>query len=269
MPSGAEAFARKSEQKKQSAGGGVAAAGDLNRITADFFKITANTYAVVRFLEQGNDLTFADVHRIPAGGRYPGMFVCVNVNDDGTPCPACESSDPEISKRSPRGLVSMIWREGPVYKRTDKGWIERDTSTKQPIILGRADGVFLWNCSWDVFADLMSKDAKHKGLMLRDYEVKRTGAGMNDTKYHVEPADIDGGPQPLTIADNLIAASKPDLKAISTPLDYAALHQVVHGGANPSGGPQPTLDQTARVTPTAGNTFQGGEPVRSSAFARG
>ncbi len=269
MPSGAEAFARKKEQKAQSQGGGVAAAGDLKRLKADKFEIKDRQYAIVRFLEQGGDLTFVDRHEIPAGGRYPGHFVCLNTNDDGSPCPACESSNPDISKRAQRGLVNMIWRDGPVYKRSDKGWVERDPSTKQPIILGRQDIVVLWYCSWDVFEDLMGKDSAHHGLMMRDYRVSRTGAGMQDTKYAVEPADIDAGQQAMTIADMSLAESKSDLRALSTPLSYAELHQVVHGGQNPSPGPQPTFDQSARTAPTAQSVFDGGPAVPASAFSRG
>lgn len=264
-PSGSEAFTRKAQAKEARA---AQYGGD--RIKADYFNISANQYAIVRILEQGDEITFADVHRVPVEGRrYPVDFICLDTNDDGTPCPACQTDQEGIRKRATKGFFNVIWREGPVYKRNEYGTPEKGQDGK-PVITGRADGVFLWKCSWTVLNDLMAKDSTYKGLMSRDLRVMRTGSTMQDTKYTVEPADIDAGPQPMLIPDLALAEKKYDLRELTKPLGYAELAQILNSGTLPNG-PQPTMDRSAVMpqTPTQENVFSGGAPQRASAFQRG
>lgn len=263
MPTGSEAFLRKQqarEQQRAAQGGAV--------IRADWFGIAANTFAVVRFLEEGNALTFADVHRVPTSNSpYPQDFICLDNNDDGTPCPGCQSGVDKIRRRVLKGFVNLIWREGPVYERNDYGTPKKDPNTKKPIITGRADGVFLWKCSSDVFTELVTKDDKYKGLSSRDFEIRRTGAGMNDTKYTIDPADVDGGPQGMTIADLTLAEKKYNLAEITSGMSYQDFTAALHGAPQQAtDGPQATMDRSSMVT--SGEVFSGGQ-VRSSAFQRG
>lgn len=260
MPTGIEAFQRKQQAKEQqrNAQGG-------NAIKADWFSIKGGTYAVVRFLEQGNDLTFADVHRIPVGRRIPMDFICLDTGDDGTPCPGCQSENNEIRKRSTRGFLNVIWREGPIYERNEYGTPKKDGNGTL-IITGRADGVFLWKCSGTVFQELIEKDSKYKGLMSRDFEIKRTGSQMQDTKYSIDPAEVDGGQQPMTIADQALAEKKYNLIELTTPLSFQDF-SIAMVGAPATDGPQPTMDRSQLTT--ADNVFQGAPPVRASAFTRG
>lgn len=264
MPTGAEAFQRRQAAKEQqrAAQGGAA-------IKADFFSLKANTYAVVRFLEQGDGLTFADVHRVPVGRRYPVEMICLDTDDDGTACPGCMSQVPEIRRRKTVGFINLIWRDGPVYERNEFGGPKKDDATKQKIITGRADGIFLWNCSATVYQDLLEKDSKYKGLMSRDFEVKRTGSTMNDTKFSIDPADVDGGPQGMTIADTSLAAGKYNLVELTKPLEFATFSLAMQGAPLPGepAGPQETMDRGELAT--AANVFQGDPPLRASAFSRG
>lgn len=262
-PSGIEAFRKKQEQKATQK---AQYSGD--RIKANYFSLKDKQYAIVRFLEQGDDITFTDVHRVPVeGSQYPVDFVCLDATDDGSPCPGCQSSNDEVRKRSTKGYFNVIWREGPVYQLNDKGWIEKD-SNKRPIVTGREDGIFLWKCSWTVTELLIEKDGKFKGLMSRDWELKRTGSGMQDTVYYAEPADPDGGPQPMLLPDLTLAEKKYDLKELTAPLSYEEFATVLNSGSF-SDGPQPTMDRSD-VAPSAGSVFQGdAPPVRSSAFQRG
>lgn len=268
MPSGDAAYERKRQQRESAR-----AAYNFDGPKIDYFALAANTYADVRFLEEGDQLTFADVHRVPliskAGKRYFRDFVCLNVNGDGTACPACQSQDPEVQKIVTRGFLNLIWREGPVYERDDNGNPVKD-GTKLRVV-GRQDGVFLWKCSWTVFEDLKQKDRQAHGLMSRDWRISRTGSTMNDTKYHVEPVDFDAGPQQMTIADLALAEKKYSLAELTAPPTFEALASVLDRGALPpgQGAPQPTFDRGA------GSGFQpaGGSPdqpqSRASAFTRG
>lgn len=280
MPSGVDAFRRK-VQRKEEQKAQFESSSPSGGMGADLFSIKANQYAIVRFLEQGEDITFADVHRIPipkkAGGFWFKDFVCLDTMDDGTPCPACQSGNEDVRKRSTRGFVNLIWREGPVYQKDEKGY-----QVKAPgggyVITGRADAVFLWKCSWTVLEMLREKDGKWQGLMSRDAEVKRTGSTMQDTAYFVEPQQIDAGAQPMLVADLALAENKYDVRAMTTPLSYAELAHVITHGAE-STGPQPTMDRGALIQqpPTAQEAFsagqtpsvQAGDFQRASVFQRG
>lgn len=265
MPTGAEAFKQKQQVKESQR-----AAQGAGSIKADYFSIAGNTYAVVRFLEQGSELTFADVHRIPVVGKqYPQDFICLDNGDDGTPCPGCQSADDKLRRRVTKGFVNLIWREGPVYERNDYGTPKKDQGSGKPIIVGRADGVFLWKCSGEVFTEILAKDDKYKGISSRDFEIRRTGTTMQDTKYALDPAEVDGGPQPMTIGDQALAEKKYNLAEIITPLSFQDFVLAMHGAATPQPetGPQPTMDRSAMVN--SDNVFNGGQPVRSSAFQRG
>jgi hypothetical protein len=262
VPSGADQFKRRQETKEQQRVAQGAAS-----IKADYFAIAGGTFAVVRFLEQGPQLTFADVHRIPIEGRqYPSDFICLDNSDDGTHCPGCQSANDKVRRRVTKGFVNLIWRDGPVYERNEYGSPKKVDG--KVVITGRADGVFLWKCSSEVFAELVAKDDKYKGLSSRDFEIRRTGSGMQDTKYAIDPADVDGGPQPMSIADMALAETgKLNLVEITTPLSYENFLLAMQGqGQQPNEGPQPTMDRSALTS--ADTVFQGGEPLRSSAFTR-
>lgn len=273
-PSGVDAFRRK-QQIKETQKQQVEQNRAANVITNDF-KIAGGTFAIVRFLEQGDDLTFADFHRLPvvgkSGRQWFKEFVCLDQLDDGTPCPACQHPTADYSKRTTRGVVNMIWREAPVWQRDENKRMVKGPDGKY-IMTGREDQIALWRCSWTVFELLKAKDQKWKGLMARDWEITRIGNSMNDTVYNIEPADPTGPATSMTIADTALAAQKYDLAAITTPMSYEGLAQVLNRGATPAG-PQPTMDRSAvmpQQAPTADSTFgQGAAPAqRSSAFTRG
>ena len=268
MPSGHEAYQRKA-QKKAAQKEAIESGGGAMGFTNDF-RLRDKEFAVVRFLEQGDQLTFADTHRVPVMGKkglYYKDFVCLDTRDDGTPCPACQHPNDELSKRISRGFANLIWRQAPVFQRDEKQRPIKGPDGRY-IVIGREDQVALWKCSWTVFELLQEKDRKYRGLMSRDWEVKRTGSQMNDTTYYVEEAD-PGHPQPMLIADLALADKKYDLDALTTPLPFADLAQIINRQAMPNG-PQPTMDRNA-VLPTAQEAFAVGQQpsVRASAFTRG
>jgi hypothetical protein len=259
MPTGAEGFRRKQERRaaeNAASGGGI---------KADFFELKDGQTAIVRFLEQGDQLYYADNHKIPHPNAQYGLdLICLDQQEDGTPCPACQSDNPKIRRRSLKGYINMIWRDGPVYERNEYGTPKKDNAGKK-IVTGYADGVFLWKCSGEVFEMLLEIDGAYRGLMSRDFAIKRVGADKK-TKYVITPAVIDGGPAEMTIADVELAKQKYNLAEITKPFDYAAAHAFMYGGVQQDG-PQPTMDRSQLVT--AGNVFNGDPPLRSSAFQRG
>lgn len=270
MPAGTDAFLRKQQANAQDKAAREAA----KTIFTNDFKLRGGQYAVVRFLEQGESLTFADVHRVPIqgkNGQYFKNFICLDLLGDGTPCPACQHPNRDVAKAAARGFVNLIWREAPVWQRDENKRMIKGHDGNY-IMTGREDQIALWSPSWTVFEVLKEKDGKYKGLMSRDFEIKRTGDGMNDTQWFVEPQDVDSGPQPMMISDLALAEHKYDLVAITKPIEYTAFAQLINKGAMP-GGPQPTMDRSAVMgAPTVAGTFNGGnaEPqVRASAFQRG
>jgi hypothetical protein len=277
-PRGAESFSKHKAVVQQRQDEAIAAQGPK----ADFFKLEANQFAVVRFLEQGTDIAWASMHRIPMEGRTYGQdVICLDQEDNGTPCPFCASEHKEIRARSTKGFYNVIWRGNaqfqqvnqqimannqqlvaagqmpqptytlaPIYKRNAWNSPEKGPDNK-PIILGYDDNIFLWKASKTVHDLIVSKDGVFGGLMSRDFTVRREGAGKDDTKYFIEPLHVDGGPSPLTDADQaLITAPDPggkyDLDKFISPPTYEQAAQLMNGV--PNNGPQGTFNRGAGAT---------------------
>lgn len=268
MPRGADAFNKHQAAVEQRRAEAQAAFGPKG----DFFGLQGGQFAAVRFLEQGTDIGWASVHKVPVEGRQYGQdFLCLDQNDDGTPCPFCQSEHKGIRARSTKGFYNVIWRGGemwqaanqqilaanaaaiaagqppkptwtlaPIYKRNEWGSPERDAQ-RNPIILGYADGVFMWKASKTVHDQIMSKDGTYQGLMSRDFVVRRQGNTKDDTIYFIEPIDVNSGPQPMSQADQELYAKKYNLDEWITPLSYDAAQKVLTGGVVPANGPQPTF----------------------------
>lgn len=283
MPRGQAAFGQHQQRVEER----KAAMGE--RIRADFFDLKGGEMAVLRFLEQGDELAYAICHRLAVeGSQYPQDVLCADQNEDGTPCPLCQSTNKDTKSRSTKGFVNVLWRGGPaiqaenqriqqivpqpgmpmpttfklapVYKRNDQGFLEKDDN-KQKIVTGFADGVFLWKCSKTIYEMLLEKDATYRGLMTRDFVVSRKGSGISDTKYFIEPFSVDSGPQPMTVADIALAQNKYDLDAITKAPSYEDLAARLGGG-------MPSAAQFTRQIPAPESDAFGGAPMRSSAFQR-
>ena len=268
-PSGLQAFEKTqsiiSARRSASSGGG----GEV----LSYFGITDGQTARVRFLEQGDEICYAQTHRIK--NQYGGFsdVLCLDQMDDGVPCPACQSDNFDIRKRSTKGYVNVIWRgtadEGfvraPVYKMNDKGFPERDPNSKKRIVVGFEDSVFLWKCSKTILEQVFLKDAAYKGIMSRDFVVSRKGSEMNNTVYAIEPAVIDGGPEPMNVADATISSKKFDVVSLSTPGSYDEMVAMLSG--QQSGGNQQS-NFPRDFQPPEGVFSSNAPPMRSSAFAK-
>lgn len=278
MPRGAELFSKKAERTAAASSNT-----DRNYPKIDYFTLGSGERAQIRFLEQGEDLAWASCHRIMvAGNRYPKNIPCLDQNDEGAPCPACADDDKNIRSRSVRGFVNLIWRGnedlqeinekfpanmkltlGPVYKRNQYGSPVKGPDNKK-IITGLADSVFLWECSKTVFQELLSKDSAYKGLMSRDFIISRQGSSKEDTRYFIEPAEVDGGPQPMMVADMSLMNGKFDIDALTKPPSFEEMAQMlsVDQAQDQSYGNQ-VVNKLEND-----DVFSGQAPMRSSAFNR-
>ncbi len=187
------------------------------------FRINDGETAIVRFLEEGDDIVSAYVHHVPnpnPRSRNPIKIVCRDQDPEtgatvGAECPGCNSTDKEIAKRRLQGAINLIWRDGPVYEKDNDGKIVTDARGNW-VVADRADQVAVWTSGVRLFDELVGIDADYNGLASRDFKITRSGGGL-DTEYTIRPAEIDGGPKPLSKADKALAEEKNDLTEFEAP----------------------------------------------------
>src|SRR5438477_1955687 len=123
--------------------------------------------AIVRFLEQGEEVYsfwYHDFTNTDPSQGWKTKIPCLDQEDDGTPCPGCR----EDLKRRFRGLINVIWREAPVFKRDQEGNLVKDEHTKAVIVVGHKDQVAVWDGGKELFSDTLApKDVAFKGLSSR------------------------------------------------------------------------------------------------------
>ena len=183
--------------------------------SALWFRLDPDEEAIVRFLEQDDDIFWCNMHDVPVEGRQFGKdVVCCNQDDDGTPCPGCERDLP----RKFKGFINLIWMTAPVWKRSPEGRLEKDRDN-QPIVVGRKPQVAVWGSGIRVFENLDEVNGNYRGLKSRRFKVKRKGKGL-DTKYSVSPENVDSGPQPVTSEEKELEKGKYDLNLFIKPPTY-------------------------------------------------
>lgn len=190
--------------------------------------------ATIRFLEQGDEVYSYWLHNFSKQDGVNGWkvdFPCLDSNDDGTPCPGCEYD----LHRTFKGLINVIWRDAPVYETDSDGRFVRDARGNFNQI-GEEDQVAVWKQGIRVFTMLGQKDVAYKGLGSRDFVVTRSGTKADNTTYAVEPADVDGGPQPMSEADLKLAENKYNLEEIANFKTYDEVVELIeeHLGSNDS-----------------------------------
>jgi hypothetical protein len=210
------------EQKKRAEA--FAADRDTNRIFYRRLRIQPGDTAVVRFLEEGEDVAYAYMGQLPARGnqRWGNWTPTRDQAGDGsTPCPLRERG----ITISFRGFINVIWRDAPEFALDPKGRIARD-SNGDWIITGYKDQIALLEGGITLFTDLAQIDRAYHGLMSRDFNITRTGTGTT-TRYTVIPADPDAGAVPLSAADKKLAKEKYDLNPLITPKSYEELKRLL------------------------------------------
>jgi len=168
--------------------------------------------ANVRFLEQGEDIFYYYYHDFSHLDKTNGWkysFPDLDQEDEGVPSPGRELDFPRKFKT----LVNVIWRDAPLYERDSDGRIVVDSDGKWKQI-GNEDQVAVWEGGVNIFKTLAEKDAKWEGISSRDAEIKRTGTGR-DTRYAIEPADINVGPVPPSEEDKELAKKRYNLENVA------------------------------------------------------
>lgn len=214
MPRGFTAVIEATDKISRSSSGG----GSLR------FKLDDGESAVVRFLEQGDEVYFYWYHDFTHVDKQQGWkikFPCLDQSDEGTPCPGCEQNLP----RKFQGMINVIWRDAPILKRDEEGNFVRDKQ-KNIIIEGNEDQVAVWRTGPELYKTLAKKDVAFKGLSSRDFEITRDGSGL-DTTYSIEPADVDSGPQALSKKDKEIIREKYDLDELAFFVDYDKAIEII------------------------------------------
>ena len=257
MPRGAQSYTRHAAAVEQRRAAALEKMGPY----ADYFSVSAGQMSIIRFLEQGEEIAYASMHKIVvSNSKYPVDVLCLDQNDDGTPCPFCMSDMKEVRSRRTFGFLNVIQRGGefvqsvnqsilaqnqqramqgmppymtytqaPVYKRSQNGFPEKDEQTKQKIVVGYADGVFLWKCSNTVLQELLNKDQTYRGLMSRDFTVRRQGSSMQDTVYFIEPYDVNTAEVPMSPTDQALAAAKFEIDKFITPMSFEDAQKLLSG----------------------------------------
>lgn len=206
-----------------------------------FYLLDNNETAIVRFLEEYDELVSAYVHHVMVPRfKMPYKLVCrdqdpVTGASIGEDCPGCEDNDPQISKKRIQGAVNLIWRNGPVYELDGNGKPIKDNRDRK-VVASRRDQIAVWTSGVTVFDNLITLGLKYSGkggLTGRDWEVTRRGVDR-ETTYDFAPAEIDGGPVPLSKEDKELAATKYDLTEFETPAPYEDFWGKLAGFRQPS-----------------------------------
>lgn len=180
-----------------------------------YFRMKGGDTAIVRFLEQDDEIAWCYMHEVEVEGRNWGRNVpCLDQEKSGIPCPGCER---DMDRRF-KGFINLIWFNAPVFKRDEQGKIVKDR-LNDPVIIEYKPQVAVWNSGIRLFEELDEINTNYKGLMSRKFKVKRKGEGL-DTKYHISPEDPDGGVNPMDEAEKALAADKYDLNQFTQPGSY-------------------------------------------------
>jgi hypothetical protein len=161
----------------------------------DWVKMDDGESVVVRVIDVGADFKDGFVHPVEFKGQKKNTFtrdvMCLDQDDDGTPCPGCRD---EVERRY-KFWTRVIEREAPTENDSGK------VTGYQDVVKILSGGKRL--------AGALNKKHKKRDLSKRDIEIEREGKGW-DTDYSVEW--VDEKDVPLSKDDTkLIEASEIDL----------------------------------------------------------
>lgn len=212
--------------------------------------------AIMRFIpcdDEGNYAASARHHEVPVEGRnWPDLVPCIAQDEDGEmtndPCPGCEHDLPLKFK----GYILGIWRDGPVYKKNEKGRLVKDNSGAY-VVQGEKDQIAIWSSGPRLFDELGETDENYGDLGNRDFKIKRKGKGT-DTTYTIVPYPVDGGKAPLSKADKkLISENEIDLADFIRPPSYDKFEKMLDGDYSSDddskGGSSNPVEQSRKTNP--------------------
>lgn len=179
-----------------------------------YFGIKDGESANVRFLEENQDVHYADVHEIPVEGRSWGITIpCLDQDAEGLPCPGCERG----MDRKFKGYINVVWFNGPVWKRDENMRLVKDNNNNK-ISIGQKNQVAIWSSGIRLFEKLEVINDRYSGLRSRRFEVTRNGKNL--PFYEIVPMEIDGGPQDFSPTEDELDQSKHNLDFYTVPGTY-------------------------------------------------
>lgn len=179
--------------------------------TAGWVKIEDGESTVVRVVDVGSDFRDGFVHPVEFKGSKSGKgftkdVMCLDQDDDGTPCPGCRD---DLDRRY-KFWTRVIEREAE---------LENDSGK----VTGYEDQVKIMS-GGKRLAGALNKKHKKYDLSTRDIEVEREGTGW-DTDYNVEW--VDEKEVPLTPFEvKMIDDSDIDLDRYATVPDFDGFYEL-------------------------------------------
>lgn len=176
----------------------------------DWVKVPDGESTVVRVIDVGPDFRDGFVHPVEferkRGKSFTRDVMCLDQNDDGTPCPGCRD---DLDRRY-KFWTRVIEREAEKTNDNDK-------------VVGYEDQVKILS-SGKRLVTALNKKHKKRDLSLRDVEIEREGTGW-DTDYTVEWVDEEDNP--LTKDElKLIEESDIDLDRYTTVPDFDDFYEL-------------------------------------------
>lgn len=202
--------------------------------------------AVVRFLQQHEEIEWvAQWKTAPKPGfPYGEKLPKVDQHEDGTPDPGYALN----LKNTWTGFLPLIWRQAPQYQKDGQGNFVKDGNDNR-ILIGYQDQIALWEHSFPIYQTLGETETDYRGLMSRDFLIKRIGArGSNKVTYKIVPYPIDAQPSGLSQQDMLLAQTQMiDIRPLVRVPTYDELFTYLNGGQ----APDPTQAQIGGQVPPA------------------
>lgn len=179
--------------------------------SADWVKVEDGESAVVRVVDVGEDFRDGFVHPVEFKGSkskktFTRDVMCLDQDDDGTPCPGCRD---DLDRRY-KFWTRVIEREAEKENNSGK-------------VVGYEDKVKILSGGKRLVGAL-NKKHKKRDLAMRDIEIEREGTGW-DTDYSVEW--VDEKDVPLTKAEvKMIEEAEIDLDKYTTVPDFDDFYEL-------------------------------------------
>jgi len=176
----------------------------------DWVKMEDGESVVVRVIDVGSDFKDGFVHPVEFEGKGRGSFtrdvMCLDQDDDGTPCPGCRD---DLERRF-KFWCRVIEREADKVNDSGK-------------TIGYEDQVKILS-GGKRLAGALNKKALRRNLSKRDIEIEREGTGW-DTDYSVEW--VDEKDKPLKPAElKMIEESEIDLDRYTYTPDFDDFYEL-------------------------------------------
>jgi hypothetical protein len=235
-----------------------------------FLSLKDGDTELVRFLEQGDEVWYVWTHKLPKqpGQKFGDDVLCLDQEDAGVACPACERG----KTRSSKVCINVIWFNAPKLRMTDDGkkvWKDESGNIQ---IIGKEDTLAVWTTGPTNGGRLEYLDTEHGGLTSCIFKIHRQGAGKDDTKYFIDIHEPNKTPTP---AEAELYKGKPDPRKAIKQLGYGDLARAYSGGGTaatvePGSQPQPGASLENNIFAKAaagagqGGTGTGGAPNPSA-----